>query len=96
MLTAIPDKWKNEVKKKNVCLNEKNPCTIFNVENNLKHIGILQTKEIYKMLYNHPEIPFCIKYWDKQNVIEILNGVQLFLSKLEIELLIRSVTFNII
>ena len=51
LLVAIPDKWKSKVKKKNVCLNEKKSCTIFSVKNNLKHIDILQTKEIYKLLY---------------------------------------------
>ena len=80
LLVAIPDKWKSEVKKKNVCLNEKKSCTIFNVKSNLKHIGILQTKEIYKMLYTHPEEPFCIKYWEKQNLIENYDWVSTFLS----------------
>ena len=52
LLVAIPDKWKSEVKKKNVCLNEKKSCTILNVKNNLKHIGILTTKEIYNVIYS--------------------------------------------
>ena len=82
-MVAIPDKWKSEVKKKNVCLNEKKSCTIFNVKSNLKHIGILQTKEIYKMLYTHPEEPFCIKYWEKQNLIVNYDWVSTFSFKIK-------------
>ena len=65
LLVSIPDKWKSEVKKKNVCLNEKESCTFFTIKNKLKHIGILQTKEIYKMLSTHLEKASCIEYWEK-------------------------------
>ena len=79
----FPINGKNEVKKKNVCLKEKKSCTIFNVKNNLKHIGILQTKEIYKRLYTHPEEPFCIKYWEKEHLIENCDWSSTFSFKIK-------------
>ena len=47
LVSAIPKKWKKEEKMNNLCSQEKQSCTLFNVKNKVKHISVLQTKDIY-------------------------------------------------
>ena len=42
---------------------------MFNVNNKLKYICALKTKDIYEMLNTHSEDAFCIKHWERQNII---------------------------
>ena len=35
------------------------------------------------MLYTHPEEPFCIKYWEKQNLMENYDWVSTFSFKVK-------------
>ena len=58
LLSAIPENWKRVAKNNNLCSQEKTPCTMFNVNNKLKHICALKTKDIYEMLNTYSEEAF--------------------------------------
>jgi len=57
LLNTIPREWRLKVKNNDVCSGKE--CTMFNINEKKKHMSVLQTKDVYKMLSakcNEPNI----------------------------------------
>ena len=85
LINAIPKKWKEEIKTKNISSTRVQSNLLIHSNKNIKHVSILQTRDIYNMLLldTDKSEPICIKHWEQRGITKRKSWNSIFLFKIK-------------